>query len=392
VTVQSFAGQGVVGEYTTTAWWPGNFEVTQGWGPSSYSGEPEGHGYTHWHAGADIGVPCGTLITLPVEIPTASVRWVDNPGGYGTALVVTIGADRASGSVDIWLGHLATRLAAAGPVRGGTHLAASNSSGNSTGCHVHFEVRPAGARYGTDVDPTRWILDPAQAAGIHAVPAAGQDVVGRPGSAVLNQGDTPGRTSTGAPDPLTAALQAAFQPVASSITQAEQQLVAALIGSAQVGLGSLLMGGGVYLMIGGMRGQSAGQLGRSAVGALRSRREGAAKQAASTERAATRSSVAETAQNRRFMRASGRSAVARGGLTDRGEIVRDRLATLRRARGRGRPVGAGTADEAFRAARARASRVKGAKLPELPAARIPAGAGASVGRIRPWGPAGRPPF
>jgi len=231
MTLSSLAGQAIVGQYVTVPWWPGHWEITQGWGPTDYSGEPEGHGYTHWHAGVDIAVPCGTIISLPPLITSAAVRYVDNPGGYGTAIVLTVGR------VDIWFGHLAARLAPPGTVRGGAHLAATNNSGNSTGCHVHVEVRPQGARYGTDIDPSAWLLDPegaaagqGQAAGAASRHRTGP---GSPGSDVLAQGDIPGSTSGAGGTPLDAlaaaveqGVSAAFQPVETSIETAERQFVA----------------------------------------------------------------------------------------------------------------------------------------------------------------------
>jgi len=157
---RSLYGQSVVNELLTTPWFPGSWTVTQGWGPTDYGGEPEGHGYQHWHAGVDVGVDCGTTITLPLGL-TGRVRSFDNPDGYGTALVVLI-----DGGPGILLGHLRQRLVDDGQiVQGGDQLAVSNSTGNSTGCHVHFEVRPQDnrqplgiGRYGTDVDPSAWLV------------------------------------------------------------------------------------------------------------------------------------------------------------------------------------------------------------------------------------------
>src|SRR5439155_1372883 len=62
-------------------------------------------------------------------------------------------------NADIYLGHLATRLAKNGQVvREGDILAVPDSSGNSTGPHLHFEVRQPDGKYGTDADPSQWLL------------------------------------------------------------------------------------------------------------------------------------------------------------------------------------------------------------------------------------------
>lgn len=166
---RSLAGQAVIGQMLTSPWFQGTWEVTQGWGATSFDGEPEGHGQPHWHAGVDVGLDCGTVIELPLAI-TGKARTFDNPGGYGTAMVILV-----DGGPGIVLGHLRQRLVEDGAVlQGGDQIAVSNSTGNSTGCHLHFETRPQDpkrplgiAAYGTDVDPSSWLLyavpDPAQA-------------------------------------------------------------------------------------------------------------------------------------------------------------------------------------------------------------------------------------
>jgi len=157
---RSLYGQEHVGEQLTSPWFAGSWEVTQGWGPTDYGGEPEGHGYQHWHAGVDVGVACGTTLTLPMGL-SGTVRALDNPKGYGTAMIVLLDGY----GVGVLLGHLRQRLVDDGQVvSGGTPLAVTNSTGNSTGCHLHFEVRPLDPKrpagigaYGTDVDPSQWL-------------------------------------------------------------------------------------------------------------------------------------------------------------------------------------------------------------------------------------------
>jgi len=157
---QSLAGQSVVGTRITSPWFPGTWEVTQGYGTTDYSGEPEGHGHTHWHAGVDVGCDSGTVLTLPAGLG-GTARALDNPGGYGTALVLLL--DNGQG---VLLGHLRQRFVSDGEqLRSGMQLGATDSTGNSTGPHLHFEVRPLDSktplgigRYGTDVDPSSLLL------------------------------------------------------------------------------------------------------------------------------------------------------------------------------------------------------------------------------------------
>lgn len=224
---RSLYGQEHVGELLTSPWFPGSWEVTQGWGPTSYEGEPEGHGFSHWHAGVDVGVQCGTTITLPMGL-SGRVRALDNPGGYGTALVVLLDGS----NVGILLGHLRQRLVDDGSVvSGGTPLAVSNSTGNSTGCHVHFEVRPQDpkqptglARYGNDVDPSAWL--------------------------------TAGQAGTSA-ELLSATTS---NPLADALGRVGRSLLA----GAQVLLGAGMVVGGLIAAAYGMRGQGAQALQRDA--------------------------------------------------------------------------------------------------------------------------------
>lgn len=234
---RSLYGQGVVGETLTSPWFPGAWLVTQGWGPTDYGGEPEGHGYQHWHAGVDVGVACGTVISLPMGL-NGTARALDNPGGYGTALVILVDGS----NVGILLGHLRQRLVDDGAaVMGGHQLGVSNSTGNSTGCHVHFEVRPQDpkqptglGRYGTDVDPSQWLVS------------------GQAGSSA----------ELFAASSATSGLSSAFQAVTSS-----------LIAGAQVLMGALLVAGGLVVAAYGVRGQDAGDLQRDATRTYRRLKE-----------------------------------------------------------------------------------------------------------------------
>lgn len=253
----SVAGQTTVGQRITSPWFDGSFEETQGWGPSPLGLEPEGHGYAHWHAGVDVGLPCGTTIKLPGQLQGVRCVWVDNPGGYGTALMLQLGLPVIAGRagnvqtvkrVDVWLGHLRQRLVSDGQiVSGGTHLALSNNTGNSTGCHVHFEVRPGGGRYGTDIDPSDTLFG------------------GAPGA----QGPS-GTTTTDGQNP--------YNPIdpryeiwnaEHAVSQGLTALEAELVGLAQAALGTVILLGGVVVTIMALRGRSLPQIGQSVAGVVR---------------------------------------------------------------------------------------------------------------------------
>jgi hypothetical protein len=233
----ALVGQQATGEWVTTPWLAGSWELTQGFGPTDFTTEPDGHGYAHWHAGVDIGCDCGTIVVVPDGLQ-GSLRWVDNPDGYGTALVVELDT-----GVDVWLGHLRQRLINDGElVMGGDQIAVTNNTGNSTGCHLHFETRPHGGRYGTDFNPGVWLFDPAAAAQLPA------------------------------PDGSTTTSFASLNPLdqlGRGIQSAEQAAATTLTGLAQVGLGSTLLMGGLVLTAFAVRGKGFGQLQQSAAGTIR---------------------------------------------------------------------------------------------------------------------------
>src|SRR2546421_8380992 len=94
-TVTSVYGQSVVGTMVQCPWLSpsGPFEVTQGWGPTNVGTEPaedrQGKHYSHWHAGVDLGCPSLTHVVFPSGIGQQAVaNYLDNPSGYGTALIL----------------------------------------------------------------------------------------------------------------------------------------------------------------------------------------------------------------------------------------------------------------------------------------------------------------
>ncbi|MEU9127394.1 M23 family metallopeptidase [Kitasatospora sp. NPDC048540] len=108
-----------------------------------------GQAGTHWsvrHTGIDFPVPSGTPVRAATD-GTVTTRW---SSAYGYLAVVT---DRDGTST--WYGHLRSFRVRKGQVRAGDVIAYSGSSGNSTGPHLHFEVRPDG---GAPVDPLPWLL------------------------------------------------------------------------------------------------------------------------------------------------------------------------------------------------------------------------------------------
>ncbi|WP_234426258.1 M23 family metallopeptidase [Streptomyces kebangsaanensis] len=102
----------------------------------------------HWslgyHTGADYAAPKGTPC---VAVLSGSVR-AGHDGSFGDYLVLR------SGGFDYWYCHLSHRDVTSGSVRAGQQVAEVGSTGNATGPHLHFEKRPAGGRFGSDVAPS----------------------------------------------------------------------------------------------------------------------------------------------------------------------------------------------------------------------------------------------
>ncbi|MER5355105.1 peptidoglycan DD-metalloendopeptidase family protein [Kitasatospora sp. NPDC002551] len=113
-------------------------------------GEAFGAAGTHWakrHTGIDFPVDGGTQV-MAVADGTIRTQW--NPSyGYMTIL-------KTADGTEVWYCHLRSYKIRKGTVKAGDVIAFVGSSGNSTGPHLHLEIRPAGG--GAPVDPLPWFL------------------------------------------------------------------------------------------------------------------------------------------------------------------------------------------------------------------------------------------
>ncbi|MEU9763111.1 M23 family metallopeptidase [Streptomyces sp. NPDC047985] len=106
-----------------------------------------GQGGVNWmsvHTGIDFPVFTGTPVMAATD-GTVRTQW---NSAYGNMAIVTM----ADGT-ETWYCHLSATKIRSGPVKAGDVIAYSGDSGNSTGPHLHFEVRPGG---GTPTDPLPW--------------------------------------------------------------------------------------------------------------------------------------------------------------------------------------------------------------------------------------------
>lgn len=104
------------------------------------------------HTGIDFPVAYGT----PVMAATDGTVRTQYNSAYGNMAIVT-----APDGTETWYCHLSSTKIRGGKVKAGDVIAYSGNSGNSTGPHLHFEVRPGG---GSAIDPLPWLrshgLDP----------------------------------------------------------------------------------------------------------------------------------------------------------------------------------------------------------------------------------------
>ena len=117
-----------------------------GAGPTSLFGyrvNPLGGDVPELHTGVDYAGACGTGVVAAAAGQVIESGW--HAYGGGQRIVVDHG-----GGVQSTYNHLSTLGIPAGtPVQRGTVLGAVGSTGNSTGCHLHFEVLVDGQK----VDP-----------------------------------------------------------------------------------------------------------------------------------------------------------------------------------------------------------------------------------------------
>ena len=132
---QSSSGSSGNGTSSSGLIWPVNGPITSGFGWR----------WGRMHEGIDIGVPCGTPIHAAASGTVIYAGWMD---GYGNFVVI----DHGNGLATAY-GHQSAIYVSGGSVSQGQSIGAVGSTGHSTGCHLHFEVRVNG----TPVDPLGYL-------------------------------------------------------------------------------------------------------------------------------------------------------------------------------------------------------------------------------------------
>lgn len=115
-----------------------------------------GANWSSWHTGTDFSVACGT----PVYAATGGKVEVDTTQSWSGRWLVKVATGEKS--VSTWYAHMQALTVSAGQtVNAGDKIGEVGSEGNSTGCHLHFEVHERnGSIYGEDnVNPSDWLKD-----------------------------------------------------------------------------------------------------------------------------------------------------------------------------------------------------------------------------------------
>ena len=101
------------------------------------------------HSGRDYAAPCGSPVRAAAD---GTVIMAGSAGGYGNRVVIDHGL--VSGEyLATTYNHLQRIVEWGGRVSRGEVIGYEGSTGNSTGCHLHFET----LENGDFVDPRRWL-------------------------------------------------------------------------------------------------------------------------------------------------------------------------------------------------------------------------------------------
>jgi murein DD-endopeptidase MepM/ murein hydrolase activator NlpD len=115
------------------------------WPTSGVLTSPYGWRWGTMHQGIDIGAPSGTPIYAAAGGTVFFSGWM---GGYGNLILI----DHGDGRVTAYA-HQSSLAVSGGPVGRGQLIGYVGSTGDSTGPHLHFEVRVNGSA----VDPMRYL-------------------------------------------------------------------------------------------------------------------------------------------------------------------------------------------------------------------------------------------
>jgi murein DD-endopeptidase MepM/ murein hydrolase activator NlpD len=115
------------------------FRITAGFGSG-------GRLWSSSHTGTDFAAPSGTPV---MAVGAGEIVKAGSAGAYGNRIII-----RHEDGTETWYCHLSRIAQRSGSVGAGEVIGNVGSTGNSTGPHLHLEVRPDG---GDPVNPRTWL-------------------------------------------------------------------------------------------------------------------------------------------------------------------------------------------------------------------------------------------
>jgi len=149
----------------------GQFNIYQGWGNTGVTAESPNHNYKHWHNGWDYSpMLSGTQLYAMADgkVIHASLDDLTNDpnygGAYGLELVLKYDCGFYSlyghqSSIEVAVGQRVVRGQPVSHSGGGGPRGTGTISGNSSGAHLHMEVRRWPGGYSDDVNPASVVGD-----------------------------------------------------------------------------------------------------------------------------------------------------------------------------------------------------------------------------------------
>ena len=145
---QLAAQQGTIGripsQYNGTLQWPMGGRVTQQFGCTGVASEPRVGTCAHFHQGIDIAAPCLT----PVHAAAAGIVVFVGYNPYDAAPQAWLVIVAHSSNMVTWYAHMTGKappgIYEGAPVKAGQVVGTENTTGHSTGCHLHWAVRVNG--------------------------------------------------------------------------------------------------------------------------------------------------------------------------------------------------------------------------------------------------------
>jgi murein DD-endopeptidase MepM/ murein hydrolase activator NlpD len=130
------------GQHSGEMLWPTSGAIVSGFGWRTHPI----YGTPRFHAGVDIDAACGQPIWAADDGSVISAGW---NGGYGNAVII----DHGSGVATLYAHQNSVAVSSGASVNRGQTIGYVGTTGLSTGCHLHFEVRING----TPVDPVPYL-------------------------------------------------------------------------------------------------------------------------------------------------------------------------------------------------------------------------------------------